>query len=174
LANKARGFCEQTYAKPDCYCKSGPLWDVPLALMESGLSGGRRAGRLYRARPERSTFLFLWDRWNTFMAPTHNTDTTPHLVCFSEPRTILTHFYYWLCAKGGKNDTNDKNNSCFMRDTSSCRMLLYLTQQQFHRHEHNRYFPELFMSHYPAASQRIRENTNVETGSVQDVINIYG
>lgn len=150
----------------NCYCKSDPLCDVSRALKESGLDGGRRAGWQYRARPERSTFLFLWDRWNTFMTPTQHWDnTTPCLLFWT---AVLKHFYYLLCAKKGKkrNDINDKNNSCFVTDTSSCRILLYLTQQQFHRHEHNRYFPELSISHYPATSQRTGEDTNVETSSV--------
>lgn len=111
------------------------------------------------------------DETHSWPPTQHWHNTTPCLFFWT---MILTHFYYWQCAKGGKNYITDKNNSCFMRDTSSCRMLLYLTQQQFHRHEHNRYFPELFISHYPAASQRVRENTNVETRSVQDFINIYG
>lgn len=167
---KDRGFCEQTYAKPDCYCKSGPLWDVSLALKESGLAGGRRAGRLYRARPERSTFLFLWDGWNTFMSPTqHWNNTTPCLFFWT---TILTHFYYWLCAKRGKMISMIKttavswgtpaaaecyctwhsNNSIGMSTTDIFQSCSYLTIQ-------------LHPKGY---------NMNVETSSVQDIINIYG
>lgn len=85
----------------DCYCKSGPLQDVSLALKESGLDGGRRAGWQYRARPERSTFLFLLGEMKHIHDP-HTTLRQHHALFIILNRGPKALLLLAMCKKGEK------------------------------------------------------------------------